>query len=40
MYLGGHLQKSKTGKGISWNSFRGSDYSLKFVQMMIREKED
>ena len=40
MYLGGRLPKSQRGKGISWHSFRGSDYSLKFVQMMIREKQN
>lgn len=40
MYLAGKLQKSKIGKGISWGDFRGYDYSLKFVQMMIRAKDD
>ena len=40
MYLGGRLPKSQRGKGISWHSFRGSDYSLKFAQMMIREKQN
>ncbi|XP_035788010.1 ficolin-1-like [Anopheles albimanus] len=35
-YLRGKLPESQDSKGIMWNSFRGSQYSLKSSKMMIR----
>ncbi|XP_065358889.1 ficolin-2-like [Calliphora vicina] len=38
-YLFGKYPKTKYGQGVVWSEFRGYEYSLKFVQMMIRPRQ-
>ncbi|XP_075162636.1 uncharacterized protein LOC142235268 [Haematobia irritans] len=38
-YTNGEIPKEEMGRGINWSSFRGYNYSMKFVQMMIRTRQ-
>ncbi|XP_049302344.1 ryncolin-2-like isoform X3 [Bactrocera dorsalis] len=38
LYLGGEYPKSQEGEGVTWESWRGEYYSLKYVHMAIRPK--